>query len=369
VTARVRSVVGQPPPSFEDGLDRMRDAARQENFLVGARLLSGTLSPRRAGQGYAAVAEACVRVAFTDVRRAFVADHGEVVGAEIVVLGLGRLGAGALTATSDLDLVVLYDRPDEAGPSSGPRTLDPVTYHVRLTQRLVSALTVPTRRGTLYQVDLRLRPTGNKGPLGTQFSSFSEYYHDEAETWEHMALTRARVIAGDAGLRARARGAIDAILTQRRDPAVVARAVSDMRKLIASEKGESDPWDLKLAAGGLTDIDFLAQFLVLAHACDYPDLAHLDSAGIIRAAGSAGLLPIEAATVLGEAVRLFNDVQQWQRFTTDERFDPLVVPPAAMRRIAGAVGLPDGNLLLAHLNTTRSGVRALFDQILGAVLV
>jgi [glutamine synthetase] adenylyltransferase / [glutamine synthetase]-adenylyl-L-tyrosine phosphorylase len=364
VTARVRSVVGQPPPSVEDGLDRMRDAARQENFLVGARLLSGTLSPQRAGQAYAAVAEACIRVAFTDVRRAFIADHGEVAGAEVVVLGLGRLGAGELTATSDLDLVVLYDRPADSEASSGPRPLDPVTYHVRLTQRLVSALTVPTRRGTLYQVDLRLRPTGNKGPLGTQFSSFSDYYRDEAEIWEHMALTRARVVAGDAGLGARVRAAIDADLMTRRDPGTVARAVAEMRGLIATEKGEKDVWDLKLAAGGLLDSDFLAQYLVLAHAADCAALLGQDSEGVIRTAGRAGLLAPDDAATLGDACRLFNDVQQWQRFTTDETFDPAKVPQAAMRRIAGAVGLPDGKLLLAHLNATRAAVRVIFGRLL-----
>jgi glutamate-ammonia-ligase adenylyltransferase len=363
VTARLESVVGQPD-AIEDVLDRMRDAARQENFLVGARLLSGLLSPSQAGQGYAAVATACIRVALARVRAAFAVDHGEIAGAEVVVLGLGRLGAGELTATSDVDLVVLYDRPEHAGASSGPRPLDPVTYHVRLAQRLIAALTVPTRRGTLYQIDLRLRPTGNKGPLGTQFASFLEYYHDEADLWEHMALTRARVVAGDVAFAARATAAIAADLTAERDPAVVARAVADMRALVAAEKGDKDPWDLKLAAGGLLDVDFLAQFLILAHAARHSQLLHRDTESVIRAAGAAGLLALDDAATLAQASRLFNDVQQWQRFTSDEPFDPAQVPEAAMRRIAGAVGLPDGRLLLAHLDETRSSVRAIFQRIL-----
>ena len=109
---------------------------------------------------------------------------------------LGRLGAGELTPSSDLDLILLYDRPEDAGSSDGARSLDPVTWHVRFTQRLVAALTVPTRRGTLYQVDMRLRPTGNKSPAATQFAGFEAYHAGEAEIWEEMALTRARVVAG-----------------------------------------------------------------------------------------------------------------------------------------------------------------------------
>src|SRR5262249_21289152 len=162
----------------------------------------------QAGQAYCAVAEACLRVAFEDTKAAFAADHGIVEGAEIALLGLGRLGAGELTPSSDLDLILLYDRPADAEASNGRKPLDPVTWHVRFTQRLVAALTVPTRRGTLYQVDMRLRPSGNKSPVATQFAGFEAYHAGEAEIWEEMALTRARAIIGDAALSRRAEDAI-----------------------------------------------------------------------------------------------------------------------------------------------------------------
>ncbi len=365
VAERVRAVVGTPP-SVEEGLDRMRDAARQENFLVGARLLSGVITAEQAGHGYAAVAEACLRTAFEDTRAAFVAEHGVIPGAEAVVVGLGRLGAGELTPSSDLDLMLLYDRPEHAEPSDGARSLDPVTWHVRFSQRLVAALTVPTRRGTLYQVDLRLRPSGNKSPAATQFEGFIAYHQGEAEIWEEMALTRARVVAGDAGLARRAESAIRDILLRRRDPAKVAAAVAEMRTLIAKEKGESDPWDLKLAAGGLTDLDFLAQFLVLAHAHKHPKLLAQTTAGVFQAAKGTGLIGEEDALRLAGAARLFGDVQLWQRFTVEERFDPKAVPERVLRRIATAVGLPDAKVLKAELDETRGRVRALFRQVLGA---
>ncbi|SEF69678.1 bifunctional [glutamine synthetase] adenylyltransferase/[glutamine synthetase]-adenylyl-L-tyrosine phosphorylase [Bosea lathyri] len=366
LTKRVRSVVGAPPPSVEDGLDRLRDAARQENFLVGARLLSGVYPAQAAGQAYCAVAEACLRVAFEDTRDAFATDHGVVEGAQAVVLGLGRLGAGELTPSSDLDLMLIYDRPEEAEASNGRKPLDPVTWHVRFTQRLVAALTVPTRRGTLYEVDMRLRPSGNKSPAATQFAGFEAYHSGEAEIWEEMALTRARVVAGDDALAARVETAIRAILTRQRDPAKVAAAVAEMRVLIAKEKGEKNPWDLKLAAGGLTDLDFLAQFLVLAYASAHPGLLVKDTGSIFMAAREAGLLSPADATALGEALRLIGDVQLWQRFTVEEAFDPAAVPARVLRRIATAVGRPDVKVLRAEMDEVRGGVRAIFTRILGA---
>jgi glutamate-ammonia-ligase adenylyltransferase len=366
LTKRVRSVVGAPPPSVEDGLDRLRDAARQENFLVGARLLSGVYPAQAAGQAYCAVAEACLRVAFEDTHNAFAADHGVVEGAQAVVLGLGRLGAGELTPSSDLDLMLIYDRPEDAEASNGRKALDPVTWHVRFTQRLVAALTVPTRRGTLYEVDMRLRPSGNKSPAATQFAGFEAYHSGEAEIWEEMALTRARVVAGDEALAGRVEQAIAAILTRRRDPAKVAAAVAEMRVLIAKEKGEKNPWDLKLAAGGLTDLDFLAQFLVLAYASAHPGLLVKDTGSIFEAAREAGLLSPADATALGEALRLIGDVQLWQRFTVEEAFDPAAVPARVLRRIATAVGRPDVKVLRAEMDEVRGGVRAIFTRILSA---
>ncbi|AMJ59246.1 bifunctional [glutamine synthetase] adenylyltransferase/[glutamine synthetase]-adenylyl-L-tyrosine phosphorylase [Bosea sp. PAMC 26642] len=366
LTRRIRNAVGTPPPSVEDGLDRLRDAARQENFLVGARLMSGVYPAQAAGQAYCAVAEACLRVGFADTRAAFIADHGTIAGAEAVVLGLGRLGAGELTPSSDLDLILLYDRPEDAGPSTGGKALDPVTWHVRFTQRLIAAMTVPTRRGTLYQVDMRLRPTGNKSPVATQFSGFEAYHAGDAEIWEEMALTRARVVAGDAGLRQRVEAAIAAILSRKRNPAKVAAAVLEMRALIAKEKGEKDGWDLKLAAGGLTDLDFLAQFLVLAHAHDHSSLLAGDTPAVFAAAREVGLLTQADAAGLTEAHRLIADVQLWQRFTVEDAFDPVRVPPRVLQRIATAVGRPDAKVLRAELDETRASVRSTFTHLLGA---
>ena len=260
--AAIKEQVGQligHPTDYEDFLDRTRDAARQMRFTVGARLLSGIISPAQAGEAYAAIADAVIRACFDAVKAAFEAEHGTVPGARVAIVGLGRLGTRELTAGSDLDLVVIYDFDDDKRESTGPRKLDVVVYYTRFTQRLVAALTVPTRRGRLYEVDLRLRPQGGKGPVASQFRGFVSYQQNEADLWEHMALTRARVLAGDERFGLQVSDAIAAIVCAKRDPAHVFKEVRAMRELIAQEKGDDDPWDLKLARGGLTDLDFIAQ--------------------------------------------------------------------------------------------------------------
>ncbi len=185
--------------TFENVLDRVRDFAAEDMFLIGVRLLSGVLDPDRAGRAYSALAEAIVGALFDRVSESFSAEHGRVVEGRVALIGMGKLGSREMTATSDLDLILIYDFPAGA-ESNGRRPLPAVLYYTRLTQRLISALTAPTKAGRLYEVDLRLRPSGRKGPLATQFHGFAQYQREEAETWEHMALTRARAIAGDSGL-------------------------------------------------------------------------------------------------------------------------------------------------------------------------
>ncbi|MFL5058415.1 MAG: bifunctional [glutamine synthetase] adenylyltransferase/[glutamine synthetase]-adenylyl-L-tyrosine phosphorylase, partial [Microvirga sp.] len=366
IEGRVRGLIGQPA-HFEDFLDRTRDAARQIRFLAGARLLSGVFSPDQAGHAYAAIADAVIRASYEAVRDGFEAEHGTVPNGRIAIVALGRLGSRELTADSDLDLVVLYDFDEDRRESLGPRRLDAVVYYTRLTQRLVSALTAPTRRGRLYDVDLRLRPHGGKGALASQFKGFIAYERTEAELWEHMALTRARVIGGDEAFGMAVAGAITEIVACRRDPARVAAEVRAMRMLIATEKGDQGPWDLKLAPGGLTDLDFLAQALVLAHAGDQPSLLAQASRGVLAEAGRLGLLPEAAAQRLVEAHALFTAVFQWQRLAIAGPFDAASVPPAILQRLAAVAGLPDAKILLDHLNETRAEVRQVFSRGLDAM--
>jgi [glutamine synthetase] adenylyltransferase / [glutamine synthetase]-adenylyl-L-tyrosine phosphorylase len=363
IEEQVRQIIGNPE-SYEDFLDRARDAARQMRFITGARLLSDIISPAQAGEAYAAIATAIVRVSFERVRQEFEVEHGTVPGAEIVILGLGRLGTKELTAGSDLDLVVIYDFDEERRESTGPRSLDVVVYFTRLTQRLVAALTVPTRRGLLYEVDLRLRPQGGKGPVASQFKGFVAYQQSEADLWEHMALTRARVLAGDEAFGTVVQAAVRQIVGTSREPADVFAEVRSMRDLIAQEKGDDDPWDLKLVRGGLTDLDFIAQGLVLAYGAAHPVLIGHTPEEIFAEARKVGLIDDEDARSLVEAHRLFHAVFQWQRLTIEGRFDPASVSPAIMKRLSTIAGLPNEKVLLHQLKETQSQVAGLYDRIL-----
>ena len=186
---------------------------------------------------------------------------------------------------------------------------------------------------------MRLRPSGKQGPLATQLRSFVDYQNNAAETWEHMALTRARCIAGDAGLAGETEAAIRAVLT-REPPKALAREVAAMRKLIASVKGDRDHWDLKLAAGGLIDIEFLAQYLLLRHAHDHPSLVDVSTSAVIEAAAKLGLIEAGDAQTLFAAHRLMTDVTQMLRLTLDPGADPRQAGEAVKRRLANAAELP-----------------------------
>ena len=365
IEAQVRQLIGQPG-DYEDFLDRARDAARQMRFVTGARLLSGILSPTQAGQAYAAIARAILRASFDQVRALFEAEHGTVPGGRIAILGLGRLGSRELTAGSDLDLVVIYDFNEDDRESSGPRRLDAVVYYTRLTQRLVAALTVPTRRGRLYEVDLRLRPQGGKGPVASQIRGFAAYQKEEADLWEHMALTRARVLAGDDDFGAEVSTLIASILATARDPKHVFREVRAMRDLIGREKGDSDPWDLKLARGGLTDLDFIAQALILAYPDRIPAIPGSTTAEVLARARIAGLISEADGATLTDADTLMSDLFQWQRLMIEGRFDGASVPPVLLKRLATVAGLPTPQALLDRLKDVRSDVHKLFRAVLVA---
>jgi glutamate-ammonia-ligase adenylyltransferase len=258
--------------------------------------------------------------------------------------------------------VVLYDFDDDRTESDGARPLSATTYYARLTQRLISALTVPTSRGTLYAVDMRLRPSGNKGPAATQYRGFLNYQREEAETWEQLALARARPVAGDPAFRAEVEASIVAVLRQPRDAKNVLKDTLAMRRLIATEKGEADPWELKLAAGGLLDIEFIAQALVLCHADRHPAIAVTGTAAILEAARGQGLLDPETGVRLSEAFAELRDLFQWIRLTVSGRFDPKDAGEPLKRRLAASVGLPDFRVLHGHIEQTRRDVRTIFER-------
>jgi glutamate-ammonia-ligase adenylyltransferase len=286
-----------------------------------------------------------------------------VPGGAMAVVAMGKLGGREMTAASDLDLIAVYDFDAEAAASDGPKPLSPTHYYTRLTQRLISALSAQTAEGNLYEVDMRLRPSGQKGPVATQLSSFMHYQQHEAWTWEHMALTRARVVSGPPALRAAVEQAIRSALVRPRDPAKIAHDVRDMRALIEREKGGKGLWELKLARGGLIDLEFIAQYLQLVHAHAHPGVLSTNTATALTNLERAGLLPRRAADVLLPAVRLFGNLTQVLRLCVDGPFVPEKAADGLKALLVRAGEAPDFTRLEADLAARQAEVAALFNEI------
>ncbi|MGX1309375.1 glutamate-ammonia-ligase adenylyltransferase [Amorphus suaedae] len=351
--------------TYEEALDRARIFGQEQVFLVSVRVMSGTVSAADAGHAYARIADVLVDRLLDRVRAEFAIAHGHIPGGAVTVLALGKLGGGEMTAASDLDVILLYDHDADVEGSDGAKSLAPSQYFARLTQRLVAALSAPTAEGMLYEVDFRLRPSGNSGPLATRLTSFEAYQADQAQSWEHMALTRARVIGGDLDLGARVNGIVHAVLARPRDIDAIRKDVLDMRRRIEKEKGTKDIWELKQVAGGLVDLEFVAQFLQLAHAEAHPEILSTNTETALQAAAAAGVLDTGDAEVLVPAAKLYQALTQILRLSLDGPFKAETAPMGVRDLLTRAGDAPDFARLEADLAETQATVRRTFEAIVG----
>jgi len=281
------------------------------------------------------------------------------------VLGLGKLGSREMTITSDLDLILIYDAPATIETSDGARPLPVATYYARLCQRFINALTAPTAEGALYDVDMRLRPSGTSGPASPSFAAFRRYHQELAWTWEHMALTRARVVAGTARLAAAVRAEIRAILIRPRGPELVLE-VDDMRQRIANEHPHRDFWDVKHRPGGMLDIEFIAQYLQLREAARDPAVLEVNTINALRALEDADALAESAARDLVQALTLWRDVQGLLKLTVEEPFDGEKAPPALQAILAAGAGSVDFAGVKGDMEAAALRARAQYDAIVAA---
>jgi glutamate-ammonia-ligase adenylyltransferase len=349
--------------AYEEFLDRLRLFGQESLFLIGTRILSGTVSAQQAGTAFADVAEGIVHTVHGLVTERFAAQHGRIKEQETAIIAMGRLGAREMTASSDLDLILLYDFDADTPDSDGERSLQGAHYFARFTQRLISAFTSRTNYGVLYDIDMRLRPSGRAGPLASHIESFAHYQEREAWTWEHMALTRARVISASPTFRARIEAIIRDALTRRRDASAIARDVAEMRRAIAQEKGESDPWNLKYAAGGMVDIDFIAQYLQLVHAATRPDILDVSTLQVLCKAEQLEVLPRSDADILCQAARLYHDLTQILRLCVSDKFKPDSAGDDLLRVLARAGDAPHFSALEARVRETQGEVRRVFTSV------
>ena len=293
---------------FEETLDALRRWAGERRFQVGVQLLRRALDGRQAGEVLADIAETALTALLPTVEAEFARRHGRVQGSMFAAIGMGRLGSREMTLASDLDLILIYDVPPGSETSDGPHPLPVASYYARLTQRLIGAITAPTAEGRLYEVDMRLRPSGASGPIASNLAGFARYQRESAWTWEHMALTRARPVGGDPALCVQIADAIGAVLGAKRDARRLLVDVADMRRRIADENPRPTRWDLKNRRGGLIDLEFIVQYLVLREAASSPQLLCRSTEQALRALGAAGVLPPQAQQELLDALALLRQV-------------------------------------------------------------
>jgi glutamate-ammonia-ligase adenylyltransferase len=348
----------------EEKLDRLRIFAAEQKFLIGVRLLTGAIDAVRAGKAFSDLADLAIGAALEAVKAEFARRHGHVAGGAVSILGMGKLGSRELTAGSDVDLILLYDHAEGADESDGEKPLAPSHYYARLTQRLIAAVSAPTAEGVLYELDLRLRPSGNKGPVATHIDAFRKYQREDAWTWEHMALTRARSIAGDKAFCDRVEAEVADILARPRDRAKVLADAAEMRAVLAKEKPPRDIWDLKLIPGGQIDLEFIAQCARLTGAI-LPDVWPPTSTGDALARLDAGFCAAQVRDELVAAYELYLTLTQSVRLCLTGPLDAADVPPGLADLLLRSTDLPDLSVLEAHIRETAGRVEAYFQALVG----
>ncbi|MFT7570546.1 MAG: glutamate-ammonia-ligase adenylyltransferase [Paracoccaceae bacterium] len=354
---------GEQARDFQDFLDIERRWANDKVFQIGAHMLRGRMSPVEASGPLSDVADTCLKELLPEIERTFSEDHGKVPGGTMAVVAFGKLGSREMTVSSDLDLMFVYDCPLDVSESDGRKPLSPGQYYARLCQRFIGAITAPTGEGKLYEVDMRLRPAGDAGPIASSLEAFTKYQQSEAWTWEYQALTRARVICSEGDLGTRFEEIMRTVLTAPRDEAKVLADVAEMRARLRKEHGTNDLWSPKHLRGGLVDIEFIAQYLQLRHAAAHPDILVGDPVSVLARAGEDGLVDKERAGELIEAAVLWRNLQGILRLTVDGAFHAESAAPALKTVIVRACGAVDFDALVQTMQVSAERTKAHFDAV------
>ena len=345
---------------FEAAMDGLRRHVHEAQFRVGTKTLADPTMATSYGEAYSRLAETAISTihdaALADMER----QYGRLPEGDMMVLGLGKLGSGEMTLQSDLDLILICDCPDFSALSDGDKPLDADRWFARAARRLMSGLSAPSAEGELYEVDTRLRPSGNAGPLVTKFSSFVDYQLNQAWNWEHMALTRGRVLAGADKLRQKVEAAIGDILSAPRDMAKLAQDAEDMRQRLRTHQPQAGPFDIRRGDGGLVDVEFIAQSLQLAHGARHKSLLMPQPLPqLLSELKDADCLDRRAHDGLQAAAACFLSLRQIASLCLE---DNETAPPTA---IAGllleALNEPDMSRLSYVIEAHRAHVAACFD--------
>jgi glutamate-ammonia-ligase adenylyltransferase len=355
--------------TLEDAIQIVRRAVKERDFFLSVATLEGRLDVDASGRQRAALAEAALSVLVPQVLADFATRFGHVPGGTLAVVAMGKAGGREMMAGSDLDLMFIYDHPADVNESRGARSLPASQWFVRAVQACIGALTAPGPEGQMYALDMRLRPSGNKGPIAVSLEGFKRYHEWDSWTWERMALTRARVVAGPAGMRLKVNRAIEAAIGRQQDPQQILANATTMRERMERDLRPHGPWDMKLRAGGLIDIEFIAQALQLVHARDAGFRGSQTTYVALRRLAAIGAISKPDARLLIEAERLWRTVQGMLRMTVG-RVEAAALPHASalpLLRAAAKVGVTadDADDLLRKSDDIARHVRTMFEHYVG----
>jgi glutamate-ammonia-ligase adenylyltransferase len=347
----------------EAWLDAIRRFKHREVLRVGLMETVTGMNAFAVGEALAVLAEALLGAVLERAWDEMTARHGRPPGAggapgHVAVVAMGRLGSGELAYGSDLDLIFIHNGdPGDATP--GPRSVAVPEFFARLGKRIVSKLTLATGEGVLYAVDTRLRPSGASGQLVTSLAAFERYQEEQAWTWEKQALTRARVVAATGDFGRTVTAALRHAAYRPRDEAALRADVAAMReKMRAHLATETEgAADLKQDPGGVVDIEFIVQYLLLAHGHAHPEVIGTNPRDVIPRLSAAGLLPEADGAALLETLALYREVELHLQRAEGES-----------RRLLERAGspLPGGReALFERVQAARSRVRAVYGRVLG----
>lgn len=295
---------------FQDVLDITRKWTNEGKFQVGLQILRGSTDVSKIGEILTDIAETALNAMLAHVKKEFSKKHGIIENSGLCILAMGKLGGHEFTTTSDIDMVLIYDAEDMESLSNGSKQLTVNHYYARLCQNFINSITALTGEGKLYEVDMRLRPSGTAGPLAVSIDSFSDYQKGQAWTWEHMALTRARVISEDTQLKDNVESLIYTILSHKdRDHDNLLHEVSKMRQRLADNFPTDNLWAMKHVRGGIIDIEFICQYLLLKYGSEYPEILEKNTYKQILMLTDAGILDTRQGHELCDACHTMQTIQ------------------------------------------------------------
>ena len=348
-------------------LDGVRRWQHQREFQVGMQILRGDVAADRLSGALSDIADTAIATLLPQVQQEFSRRHGAVPGASFAVLGLGKLGSREMTFDSDLDVVFVYGAPDGVdAQSDGAQGLAASHYFARFSQRLTHALSAHTAEGRLYEIDTRLRPSGSSGPIATEAAAFRRYHEQDAWTWEHMALTRARPVAGDRELCATVMEGIRAVLCAPRDADTLLADVASMRERVDKERKTENRWRLKHVRGGVLDLEFIAQYYLLRHAARHPSILVQSTPSAFRRLGEAGILDSDDAAELADGVAFLQRLQGLLRLTVGHNRDVERFTPGVRETLARAMAMEDFSSLEKRIVASQDRVRAAYHRLIAA---